>query len=210
MKYVFLLIFLFVIGCTESSKTASHTPPRSLKKTSVRNTVVDPVSPWFQFYLNENPSFDNSKFYLKNISVLPSAPTSISILSDKKFDEIYKPFLVFNSDSSRYLDFDSYHWFADEDRVAGFEADQQLVLVDLKKDRARQLMFTGPSFLIEDVYWKGDSAAVVLGNSSDRIPFASVFNFNKNQQRNYGYPDTLRYKKSYYEKRLNDKGIKTD
>ena len=131
-------------------------------------------------------------------------------MNKKGFNEIYKPFLVFNQSKTQYLDFDSYNWFVDAHGNASFDADQQVVVVDLKNNTAKQIAFLGPSFWIEEAYWKGDSVAVLLGNSYDKVPFINVYNFKKNRMKYYEYPDTLRFKTTYSTIRLRNRGIKAE
>ncbi len=120
------------------------------------------------------------------------------------------PLFFFNESKSKYVDFDSYQWFTGPDGYAGFEADQQVVLVDMKKKEARQIAFFGPSYWIEDAYWKGDSAVVLLGNSYEKVPFILKYNFEKNEVQNFQYPDTLKIETPYFTMRLRSKGIKAD
>lgn len=96
-----------------------------------------------------------------------------------------------------------------EDGTAGFEADQQVALVNVNSNEAKQIAFFGPSYWIEDAYWKGDSAVVLLGNSYDKVPFVMKYNFDKNTVQNYQYTDTLKFEKNYSNIRLDKKGIKT-
>ncbi|AZI31674.1 hypothetical protein [Kaistella carnis] len=108
------------------------------------------------------------------------------------------------------MDFDSYQWELLPDGSAAFEADQALILVDLKNRKAQQIAFFGPSFWIEDAYWKGDSVAVVLGNTYEKVPFIMEYNFNKKIINNYKYPDTLKIGEFYSKYRLKRKGIQVD
>ncbi|SFI73629.1 hypothetical protein SAMN05421638_0893 [Kaistella treverensis] len=211
MKGYILLLFLVFISCekqeksqnTETSATALKTE-KSDKKTQNFLELTD----WFKYYKEKNPAFSAEKFTLQQTSPLSYGETSVKILNQKGFNEIYAPFFIFNESKDNYLDIDSYHWIISPDGYAGFEADQQIVLVDIKKKEARQIAFYGPSFRIEDAVWKGDSVAVLLGNSYEKVPFKVEFNFPKNLVKNYQYSDTLKFEKPFSEIRLEKKGIK--
>ena len=98
----------------------------------------------------------------------------------------------------------------EKDGSASFEADQQIVLVDWKKKKAQHIAFFGPSFWIEEAFWKDDSEVFLLGNSYEKVPFIIEFNLAKNWKKYYKYSDTLKFETSYTNERLRSKGIKTD
>ena len=213
MKYYFLPVILFFFSCEQKTKIVS-TAAVEIKKTN--NTAVserkDPLDSysWFQYYQKENPNFKNKSSRFTESNRINYQQTPVIVLNKKGFNEIYKPFLIFNESKTQYLDFDSYQWTLLPDGSAGFEPDQQVVLVDLKKKEAQQIAFFGPSYWVEEAYWKGDSIAVLLGNSYEKIPFKMEFNFNKNQVQHYQYPDTLKIKTPYSKFRLSNKGIKVE
>lgn len=208
--FIFLLLLLF-FSCDQKVKTnpSNNINPQKVENTKKANDSLYSHS-WFLYYQKDNPDFNPELFQLTQTSPITFGQTSIKILNKKGFNEIYKPFLVFNESKSKYLDFDSYNWFLAPDGTAGFEADQQVVLVDYKKKEAKQIAFFGPSFWIEDAYWKGDSVAVLLGNTYEKVPFMMKYNFEKNQVQNFQYPDTLKIEMPYSKTRLRSKGIKVE
>lgn len=213
MKGFIFLILLLVFSCDKKEKI---NPGQNTESREVENSAELKVTdslythPWFQYYQKDNPTFNPENFQLKQTSPISYQESSVIIMNKKGFNEIYKPFFVFNNSKTKYLDFDSYQWTLMPDGSAGFEADQQVNLVDFKKKEAKQIAFFGPSYWIEDAYWKGDSVAVVLGNSYDKVPFIMKYNFNKNEVKNYEYPDTLKIKTPYSKFRLRNKGIKVE
>lgn len=210
--FIFLILFL-LFSCEKKStilptKTAEKHQEKTIENISPEDFLIS--QPWFQYYKKENPDFKPKLFQLQETAPISYNETSTIILNKKGFNEVYKPFLIFNKGGTHYLDIDSYQWFLNPDGSAGFEADQQIVLVDLKKKEAQQIGFFGPSFWIEDAYWKGDSVAVLVGNSSNKIPFILKFNFAKNTKKYYKYSDTLRFETAYSKIRLRKKGIKIE
>ncbi len=213
MKGLQFLTLLLLFSC---EKKVKKNPERNVDKPKVENTTTATANdsidlfPWFQYYQKENADFTSASFNLKQTSPISFQNSSISILNEKGFNEVYKPFLIFNKSKNKYLDFDSYQWFLQPDGSAGFEADQQVVLVDYKKKDARQIAFFGPSYWIEDAYWKGDSVAVLLGNTYEKVPFMMKYNFNKNEVQHFEYPDTLKFDIPYSKVRLRNHGIKVE
>ena len=213
MKIFIFLLLLLLFSCEKKStvipaKKVENHQEKTIEKISPNDFLIS--QPWFQYYQKENPDFKTALFQLQEAAPISYEAASTIILNKKGFNEIYKPFLVFDKSGTQYLDFDSYQWFLNPDGSAGFEADQQIVLVDMRKKNAHQIAFFGPSFWIEDAYWKGDSVAVLMGNSSDKIPFIIKFNFDENTQKYYKYSDTLQFETAYSKIRLRRKGIKIE
>lgn len=207
--YAFLLLAL-LFSCDEKPKSPANLTTSKSKSAQITKQKDSSLNKWLQYYQSENPDFKLDNFKLKETSKISFRETSVPILNKEGFNETYKPFLVFNKSKDHYLDFDSYNWFLEADGTAGFEADQQVVLVDLKQKKARQIAFFGPSFWVEEAYWKGDSVAVLLGNSFDKIPFKTEYNFLQNTVKYYQSADTLKFETPYFKMRLKKRGIKID
>ncbi len=210
--FIFLFLLLF-ISCDKKKKPdpTQNSEPQKVDNHSQR-TGLDSLTgqSWFQYYKKENPDFTPELFQLKETSPISYQKTSVIVMNKKGFNEIYKPFFVFSESKDQYLDFDSYQWFLQADGSAGFEADQQIVLVDYKKKVAKQIAFFGPSFWVEDAYWKGDSVAVLLGNTYEKVPFILKYNFANSTVKNFKYLDTMKFETPYSKIRLRSKGIKVD
>ncbi len=204
-------LFMLIVSCGEGKKAPQTNDENSSSTDSAataKSKKEDPVlRGWMNYYLNENPEFKTDKFIKTSSDAINYQSTSVKKLNEKGFNEMYKPFLIFDKSGTRYLDFDSYHWSLAPDGDISFEADQQVVLVDLPRRTAQQIAFFGPSFKIEEAYWPDDSTAVLLGNTYEKVPFQMKFNFKNNKMQYFQYPDTLKFKKSYYENRLQQKLI---
>jgi len=213
MKGLILISLLLIFSCNQKEKH-SAIPIKKEQKPSIdkERQPHDLLynQPWFNFYRQENPDFNPELFQLKQTAPISYQESSVTVMNEKGFNEVYKPFLIFNESKSKYIDFDSYQWFLEPNDTAGFEADQQVVLVDYKNKTARQIAFFGPAFWIEDAFWKGDSVAVLLGNTYEQVPFMMKYNFDKNEVQNFQYSDTLKVETSYSKIRLRSKGIKVE
>lgn len=213
MKVYYLFLFTLLFSCDEKNKPL-YSEETDAKKTETSAKIPEKdttnLHPWFQYYRKENPNFKREIFKPQESTPITYRESFAPILHQKGFNPIYKPFLVFNQDRDQYLDFDSYQWELLPDGSAAFEADQALILVDLKNKKAQQIAFFGPSFWIEDAYWKGDSVAVILGNTYEKVPFIMEYNFNKKIVNNYKFPDSLKIGEFYSKYRLRRKGIQVD
>lgn len=213
MKYLFILFFTLFLSCEqkiENDSAQTQIVEKAKPAVDSSTSEFDESQPWFAYYQKENSNFKAKSFQLKDSSAITYQESSIAILNQKGFNEIYKPFLVFNKSKDKYIDFYSYQWFLEPNGTAGFEADQQIVLVDYKNKSAKQIGFFGPSYWIEDAYWKGDSAVVLLGNTYEKVPFILKYNFEKNKVQNFQYPDTLKITVPYSKLRLRNHGIKVE
>lgn len=110
---------------------------------------------------------------------------------DKDFNPVYKSFLVYNSDSTLYLDFDSHKWRLDQDGKLQMGVEQEMVLVDTKNKKTETILIYGPSFIVEDAYFKNDSILVLLENSSDNIPAYQEINLKNDSATYYAYKKKL-------------------
>lgn len=213
MKNLGFILLLFLFSCDEKKNaiTKQEKAEQEVKVPAENSFITEVTSqPWFRHYKRENPDFKQDFFELKENSPITYNETSLPILNEKGFNEIYKPFLVFSDSGNKYLDFDSYQWFLNADGSASFSPDQQVVVADLKTREAKQIDFFGPSFWIEDSYWKGDSVAVVMGNSYDKVPFIIKYNFDNNSKKYYKYSDTLQFETAFSTVRLRKNGIRPE
>ncbi|MEC5158769.1 hypothetical protein [Chryseobacterium sp. MP_3.2] len=210
MKISVFILLIIVISCEKKTKSDSLLKDKNDTSVQIKPNVSKNLfssSSWFKHYQEGNPDFKREKFSLEETAPIQYQETSVVVLNEKGFKEIYKPFLIFNESKSKYIDLDSYHWFPNSDGNASFEADQQIVLVDYFKKEAQQIAYFGPSYTIEDAYWKGDSIAVLLGNSYEKVPFIFEYNFPENTFKYFKYSDTLQFTIPYSEVRLKNKGI---
>lgn len=209
MKYFTLLALgILLSSCNKKNEQVSSTAIVPTKTDTLKNTESETLQRWISFYKTTNPDFSVDKFSLSGTSEIAFTKGYVPGNFETQFNQIYEPFLVYNESKTQYLDFDSYHWQLDGRGTPIFEADQQVNLVNIPEKKVQQIGFFGPSFRIEEGYWEGDSVAVVLGNTYEKVPFFIKYNLIKNTKENYQYPDTLRFEKSYFYHRLMEKGFR--
>ncbi len=209
-KYVILLVILFSCDKPVEKKTGTvqEQKPAATAQTPAIPAEETAMQKWQQFYQNQDQTFQPEKFTAQPKSKINYREDESPILPDQDFNMLYQPFLVFSPDRSKYIDIDSYHWQL-YDGNASFEADQKAVLVDMNSKTSQQIAFFGPSFRIEEAYWKNDHQAVLLGNTYEKVPFFIEYDFRENTQQFFQYPDTLKFEKTYGDFRLESKGIGT-
>ncbi len=213
MRNSLFLLLLLLFSCDQKMKPKSEPKANLPKKANSQNFIPKnevKLQPWFTYYKTIDTTFKFENFVLKETTPISYQKSTIFILNEMGFNETYKPFLIFNKTKEKYIDFDSYQWFLDNNGSANFEADQQVVLVNWKKKEAQQIAFFGPSYWIEDAFWKEDSVVVLLGNSYEKVPFIMEFNLLKNKKKYYQYSDTIKFENAYSKVRLRSKGIKVD
>ncbi|WP_234109002.1 hypothetical protein [Chryseobacterium sp. R2A-55] len=214
MKWLTLLLPLFLLSCSDKKEINTTFLPPEPGKTENTDKLPNSENPaltsWISYYKKSNPEFAEEKFAFINTSPITYYPSNVKVMNEPGFKEIYKPFFVFNRSQNQYLDFDSYQWKVAADGSASFEADQEVVLVDYKNKKKQRIAFFGPSYFIEEAYWQGDSVAVLLGNSYEKVPFMMKYNFQNMTVENWQYPDTLNFDIPYSKVRLQKFGVKTE
>ncbi|OWR14907.1 hypothetical protein [Chryseobacterium sp. VAUSW3] len=212
-KYIFLLSF-FLFSCSDKKEKSTEILTPESNTTEITEPLPQAenaaLTTWISYYRETNPDFSAEKFAVTTTSPITYYPSNVKVMNEEGFNEIYKPFFVFSESKNQYLDFDSYQWNIAVDGRASFEADQEVALVDYKNKKAQRIAFFGPSYSVEEAYWKGDSVAVLLGNSYEKVPFMMKYNFKKKTVENLQYPDTLKFDIPYSKVRLQKFGIKTE
>ena len=142
-RVILLFLFMTFLACTEKKENSVVSKPAPTKVTPkpVEKLIDSTFQNWLTYYQTENPDFAKEKFALTETSPITYNPSNIIVMNQKGFNEVYKPFFVFNQSKTAYLDFDSYHWIVDKDGSASFEADQQVALVDLRQKRQSKSRF---------------------------------------------------------------------
>lgn len=209
----FILFFLSLIlffSCEKKDKKINET---SIDSTSLEippppNTYNEFPSPqerlekWVDYYKSKEADFKLENFQkVDTFKVFNQPATAIPSFSSK-FDQRYQAFLTYNADSSKYVDIDSYLLrFSDNGKV-DYNTDQEIVLVDLNQKKAHRILFYGPSFWVEDAFFKNDSTLMLLENNNDRVPGYQEINLNTMISTAYTYRDTLGFDSKYYSDRV--------
>jgi hypothetical protein len=165
---------------------------------------------WISHYQNQGADLNLSQFNLQESQKLKQMPGNVKAIFDSDFDKTYEAFLIYNPSKTMYLDIDSYNWETDKEGNAMFNSDTEINLVNLKDKSVNRVVYYGASYWIDDAFWVTDSIFALLENNYDNQPSIQIFNLKKNTISPYVYSDTLTQikQRSYFKKRLKDKGIK--
>lgn len=158
---------------------------------------------WKDYYKNMDADFSLEKFEEENHADIDTIPASIKATYDADFDSIYQDFLIYNSDNRKYIDIDSYKWqkSSSSDELM-FNPDQEIAVINEEDKTKTRIAFRGPSYQVEDAFWKNDSLVVLLENSDEKIPIINLINLNTLKNTTYYYQDTLAQESEYYKERL--------
>lgn len=157
---------------------------------------------WVNYYQDKAPDFKRDNFKSEeSFKIVRSKSNIVPVWSDD-FNPVYKDFLAYNADSTMYVDFDSYKFGFDPNGELMIQPDQEIVLVNIPEKKTERILFYGPSFWVEDAYFKNDSVVVLLENSTDRIPAYQEINLNTNQSRYFLYGGELDFDSEYYKNRI--------
>ena len=130
------MVLILLFSCDQKMKQNAE-PKKNRTETAIPQKFIPKnevqLQPWFTYYKTIDTAFEFENFKLEETTPISYQKSTIPILNEKGFNETYKPFLIFNKSKEKYIDFDSYQWFLENDGSASFEADQQIVVVDRKK-----------------------------------------------------------------------------
>jgi hypothetical protein len=216
VSYLFFLALLASCNSSNPSEVVVINPPQP-KADSIKadSTKVDaPSKPqfssdnhpiflkWVDYYLTLDAKVSADKFLLDNNRQRAFDEGTILATYDKDFESQYKPFLVYSPNKTMYIDFNSAYWSVSPDGEGkseiGFEADQDISLINLKQKTVKKISFKGSSEQVEDVYWKNDSIVVLLESNEDKSPSITEININSGDISFYKYMGTLPKENSSY------------
>lgn len=165
---------------------------------------------WIAHYQSQNANLNLGNFNLEESQKLEFQPGNVKGNFEPEFNKQYEPFLIYNPSKTMYLDIDSYNWDTDKDGNVMLNSDTEINLVKLKEKTVNRVAYYGASFWVDDAFWITDSIFALLENNYDNQPSIQIFNLKKNTISPYVYSDTLAEipPRSYFNKRLSDKGIK--
>lgn len=210
-----LIILTFFSSCTEQNKKKEKEltiETNELILEPVQLNINKPLNEilldWSNYHESLDSSFSIDGFFLEYADTLNFIQGNVFGIFDKEFDKIYNDFIVYSPDKKRYIDFDSYQWTMNEDNTVLFSPDQEINLIDIKKQTVTRIGFNGPLKWVDNAFWENDTTVVLLENSSEKELRISKINIVNKSQKTYKYRDTLNHNSKYSELRLRNKGLK--
>ncbi|MDO5510194.1 MAG: hypothetical protein Q4F57_05820 [Weeksellaceae bacterium] len=163
---------------------------------------------WKMYYSERDVDMTSGNFELDNtIDVVPENATSAAMW-EPGFDPVYLPYLAFNADSSMYVDIHSYKWKAYEGEEIAINPDQEVMLVNRKDKTKKRLFFYGPTFWVEDAYFKNDSIVVLMENNDERLPAYQELNIRTMKSDYYVLKESVNFDSDYLNRIVTRRGIK--
>lgn len=203
---------LITISCSQKKeKKIIESISSEIQLRTIPETLVIPVESskiyrqWIQYYKTNDTTFSIDKFKLESVDSLRSISGNVYGVFDEEFDSIYSNFLVYKSDKKQYVDFDSYQWSLDENKVPVFSPDQEVNLVDIEDKTVTRIGFRGPSQWVENIFWENDSTIVFLENINRKQLVISKINLNQKNIHTYFHKDSLLFESIYPELRFRAK-----
>lgn len=192
---------------TENQDLDNGADPNKINlQPELENNTNSNLKAWVNYYTQDGNSFSLAKFELKNTDTIHFLPGTIIPAYESDFDTVYKPYLFYSPDRSKYIDIDSYWWrIGDNDKI-GFEPDQEIDLVNLKTKEVSRIKFFGPSEWVETVVWETNDIVYLLENTIYNVPVISKIDLQQQLEYQYFYTDTLKFQSDFTRIRLSEKG----
>lgn len=171
------------------------------------NIIDKNFQDWVEFYQSFNHNFSLDKFKYLGINSYDVIDGNVFGKYEASFDTIYSKFLVFNNNGTKYIDFDSYQWSLGKNGDLHFSPDQEINLVNIKNETVSRIGFNGPSYWVEEAFWKNDTTVVLLGNSYEKKLFITLIYLNQKKKIQFEYQDTIDIKSAYIEFRFRKLGL---
>lgn len=207
------IAFAFVIALS-SCDFKKDTPPQDidLQEEKTDTIVAKPEKKyalatqnnWEKYYSQKDSGFDMSNFEKEESFKIVRMESQSTPIWSQDFNPVYKDFFAFNADSTQYVDIHSYKWNFDDNGELIIGPDQEIVLVDIPNKKSERILFYGPSFWVEDAYFKNDSIVVLLENSTDKTPAYQEINLNQNLSQYYIYKEPLNFDSDYLKNKISE------
>lgn len=208
------ILFLFMLfACTNSNKKNTEQNLNDFDENLIENIEFNDSTAliWLNYYRLYDNEFSFSNFvFAAKYPMQSQMQGNICGIFDNCFDTRLIDLLIYSPDKKNYIDIDSYCMSLDENNVAIFEIDQEINLVNIKDKTVTKIAFYGSSEWIEDAFWENNSIVVLLGNTSENLPFIAIFDFENKNIDYYLYKNKLNFQSDYSSQRLMNYGIKIE
>ncbi|MBV7441855.1 hypothetical protein KRX57_10530 [Weeksellaceae bacterium TAE3-ERU29] len=201
--YLVSAFFLFQACDSKKEKQPNEVEISEEKPTEdINQYSQETFNSWLNYYNNQINGFDLTNFEKEKPFKIIRSKSNVTPVWDKNFNANYKNYLVYSPDSTKYIDFDSYKWKFDKKKGLEIGPDQEIVLVNIPEKKVESILFYGPSYWVENAYFKNDSVVVLLENSSDGRPGYQEINLNKDSSQYYIYPKKVKNPEEYLKNRI--------
>ena len=197
IRFLLFAALVMALGC---SNPANETPPSIAEDSASAEETAQPAQafPGFiRFLQQQDSAFDPSRMTggeIEKSQTLAAQPLDTTAIRP------YKPYLIYNTDSSMAIDLVSYNYFPHErgSRLVFEEGgpDYEVAGIDFKSGQRRRLLFFGTSGRIMDARWLDDHTIALAGSLSEKgelffQPAVWIFDVRSGVKKVYTYPDLI-------------------
>ncbi len=185
-----------------ATDVTTTTPPPDSSEAVAANAF-----PQLYAYLEQqDATFSADSFTLTGESELPKEPAQPL---DEARLQPFKPFLIYNADSSRALDMYSYNYVVvsknGATQLEEGEPDAEASVIDFKKGLRRRIFFGGPGHVLWDARWTAPDQLLMIGaeaeeNSSSAVPAIWQLNLKDTSMQVFTYLGTVKADIEQYKK----------
>ncbi|HJW18644.1 MAG TPA: hypothetical protein VJ499_16050 [Flavisolibacter sp.] len=216
MRPHYLLILpaiFFLVSCGNNASTVAEETADTVETTENMNVRLQEHFPkLFAYYQQQDTSFPNAGFEggeLETKDTLRSTPIDTAQLRP------YKPYLVYNHDSTKAIDFVSYNYVLvkknGQETLQQGGPDAEVALLDFTNHSRKRILFMGSSATILNSDWDGNEVLIAgaedLGDEKVKPTFW-IYNIGTGTMEIYNYNTPVKADiKNYTEQLLNVKPV---
>lgn len=210
MKSTRLLAILAISLCTAcannsdtesvNTDTATAQSEADLSQLSPEARLVQTAFPnMYMFLEGQDPSFDPANFAETEGGT--DEPLPPRFFPPEELEQ-FKPYLVYNTDSTKAIDLVSYNYIIDkkdgQQILTGAGPDTEVGVINLQNNMRTRIFFAGPGTIMREGKWL-DSTTVLLGgaetlsNTAIR-PFLVRIDLKEKSLQKFTYADSVRAK----------------
>lgn len=163
---------LFILSCNNAHEVKNEGPDSTDNTGEVIEEATSPLPdiknafPYvYDYFLRQDPSFSSRRFDSGLIIVseqLPAQPVKESWII------AFKPFLVFNNDSSLAIDYVSGNYVLvnkkGKPQLQAAGPDTEVALVDIKGRTRKRILFLGSMATVMDAVWENPHTIIMAGS----------------------------------------------
>lgn len=201
---------LFFASCNNSADTKTNNGDTSAVETEETTFSVNEEFPRLFTYLqSQDSSFSVDKFEGGEMDTKDS-------LSRVKIDTAqlrpFRPYLIYNSDSSKAIDLVSYNYVLSNKKgktvIQQGGPDTEVAVLDLKNNTRKRILFLGSAGTVLQAKWEGDHTIAIAGaeevEEGKIKPSIWKYDWTTGKMELYQYPDAIHANiKDYTEQGLN-------
>lgn len=170
LAIIIAAIVITLPACNDDDTGTQDTIPVVDTTKIVLDTNEDVYASWDDFYSKDDIAFSLDSFMKSD--TLNGELYIQSFEPDKDYYTNYGPLLVYNYDSSMFIDAYSTAWIIEADKEGQLyaregEVDQEVTVIDTHKHVKTRLLFCGPSCIIQKAFWYSKDIVGIMGLMSE-------------------------------------------